>query len=488
MPDRITLIKKLSYLVSWFLIGSSVLLLAHAVTIDTSLSTRTQYIPKIVVVNFDGSTGSILDWDMIETSTVSSEFITMPTNAYSAISFDQAGTNSSDIRYLQSDEVKWRLRFFTDDDWGTLNFQNGSGADASTSRLYINGEGNIGMGTTQPDAKLHVNGPQILWSSDNTLAGSQYGMVIGANNTIWAWDIDEYFVLWETNEMVSDWEPGVWDASMIIGNENTLSGGNGSLAAGNYNYLEGLESYVFGRTNTGDGRLLFVFGFKNIVDESYSVAFGRENVVNGKYAWAMGYSNTVPTYSTGGFALGYDLETSNAMWSSAIWRYNVAASDALFTVGNGASDASRSNALTILDGGNVGIATDTPAQALDVHGNIAVDGATVHTSDERYKKEITPLTNVLEKISNIRGVTYKRDTTGFPDKQWDEDIHIGVLAQEVQEVFPELVLADQNGYLAVDYSRLTPILLEAIKEQQNQLDEQAAAIASLESKINSLSE
>ena len=52
-----------------------------------------------------------------------------------------------------------------------------------------------------------------------------------------------------------------------------------------------------------------------------------------------------------------------------------------------------------------------------------------------------------------------------------EGEQIGVIAQEVEKVLPQTVLTPEDGYKSVDYSRFTPILIEAIKEQQKQIDE-----------------
>jgi hypothetical protein len=94
------------------------------------------------------------------------------------------------------------------------------------------------------------------------------------------------------------------------------------------------------------------------------------------------------------------------------------------------------------------------------NGNVFVNGVTVHTSDARLKTEVAPLGNVLGKLDRIRGVSFLR--TGLPHAPR----RIGVLAQDVQAVFPELVSAWENEQLAVDYAGLAAVLLEAIKDLQ----------------------
>ena len=77
-------------------------------------------------------------------------------------------------------------------------------------------------------------------------------------------------------------------------------------------------------------------------------------------------------------------------------------------------------------------------------------------SDERLKDNIETLTDGLDKVEQLRGVTYTRD----------EKESIGVIAQEVEKILPEIVLTadDEMGTKSVDYSRLTAVLIEAVKE------------------------
>ena len=104
-----------------------------------------------------------------------------------------------------------------------------------------------------------------------------------------------------------------------------------------------------------------------------------------------------------------------------------------------------------------------------VRANLKVKGkafaASFEKSDARLKKDIKPLTHALDSILQLQGKTYrwKEDTT-FANKQ-----DIGLVAQDVEKVFPELVAEDERGYKAIAYSKLTTVLIEAIKEQQGQI-------------------
>ncbi len=119
--------------------------------------------------------------------------------------------------------------------------------------------------------------------------------------------------------------------------------------------------------------------------------------------------------------------------------------------------------VTMTTDGDVGIGTTTPSYKLDVEGDIECT-ALHETSDDRLKTNISTLSNALNKVDQLRGVSF----------EWNEEAEaigastgkkqIGVLASEVEQVFPELVSTPENGYKSVDYTKLTAVLIEAVKE------------------------
>ncbi len=107
---------------------------------------------------------------------------------------------------------------------------------------------------------------------------------------------------------------------------------------------------------------------------------------------------------------------------------------------------------------------------------IADNGVTLKgVSDIRYKKNIEPLENSLDKICKLRGVSYDWKDN-FPEKDFFKQRQIGVIAQEVEKEFPLLVATDNQGYKSVNYMRFAPILIEAIKEQQKIIENQQSII------------
>ena len=108
---------------------------------------------------------------------------------------------------------------------------------------------------------------------------------------------------------------------------------------------------------------------------------------------------------------------------------------------------------------------------LDVTGGVRATGDVVayYSSDKRLKDNIIRIENPLEKVSKIGGYTYD-----WNDKQNTYEVgskDFGVIAQEIQEVLPELVTERDNGYLAVKYEKIVPLLIESIKELKQEVDE-----------------
>lgn len=105
---------------------------------------------------------------------------------------------------------------------------------------------------------------------------------------------------------------------------------------------------------------------------------------------------------------------------------------------------------------------------MDGSGNLVVVGnatAAAHLtpSSRRWKTNIRTLRGALEKVEQLRGVSYESNADGQPS--------IGLIAEEVGEVVPEVVAYEENGVDArsIDYARLTALLIEAVKEQQAQI-------------------
>lgn len=124
--------------------------------------------------------------------------------------------------------------------------------------------------------------------------------------------------------------------------------------------------------------------------------------------------------------------------------------------------------------GDIGIGTSTPATLLDVNGTTTTISL-VETSTRKLKEDIQPLENQLEKIKQLQPVEF----TWKKDKKKD----FGLIAEEVEEIYPYLVEHDNDDNLiGVKYSKLTSVLIKALQEQQHQIEELKEEITHLKTK------
>jgi hypothetical protein len=112
----------------------------------------------------------------------------------------------------------------------------------------------------------------------------------------------------------------------------------------------------------------------------------------------------------------------------------------------------------------VGIGTDSIPEALTVMGNGWFSGEVYTLTATKAKKNIQPIDNALEKVSRMNGYYYDCRTDEYPSLRMPETRQVGFLAEEVKEVVPEIVGENGYGLTGVDYSRITTLLVEAVKE------------------------
>ena len=135
--------------------------------------------------------------------------------------------------------------------------------------------------------------------------------------------------------------------------------------------------------------------------------------------------------------------------------------------------------------GFVGIGTSTPSALLEVAGT-ALATSWDNTSDSRLKTAVTTIPSALEKILSLRGVTFEWKQEEFPERNFADGTQVGLIAQEVEKVFPELV--SQGEYKSVSYASLVSPLIEAVKELHALYQGHADRIAALEAQNQQLLE
>jgi endosialidase-like protein len=161
--------------------------------------------------------------------------------------------------------------------------------------------------------------------------------------------------------------------------------------------------------------------------------------------------------------------------------------------------------LAILPNGNVGIGTPedvngfpTAADRVQVFGDIRVGTTGTNgciknfagtgivgtcSSDRRLKKDITPFGPTLDKLTSLQPVHYFWRAGEFPNRHFGNARNDGLIAQDVEQVMPELVAADGDGYKAVDYSKLPLLTIQAVKELKAENDTLKAQVAALTQQV-----
>lgn len=126
------------------------------------------------------------------------------------------------------------------------------------------------------------------------------------------------------------------------------------------------------------------------------------------------------------------------------------------------------NTTGLISGSIIKSANAISGSSLLIQGTIKATGdvTAFHSSDARLKDNITPIKGALDKIKTIGG--YEFDWNNQSEHTGHD---VGVIAQEIEFILPELVVTRDNGYKAVRYEKIVALLIEALKEQQLQIDE-----------------
>jgi hypothetical protein len=241
--------------------------------------------------------------------------------------------------------------------------------------------------------------------------------------------------------------------------------GYGTTASGDY-------STAMGDNTTASGLRSTAMGFRTTASGIYSTAMGEFTTASGDNSTAMGQWTTAPSFAE--TAVGR-YNTVYAPASTTAWN----TADRLFVLGNGTgAGASSSNAMVVLKNGNTGIGVSAPTYKLQVAGQPAANGYTQFTnySDVRLKSNVVNLESSLSKIMALRPVAYNYNETYlklFNDSTSLTKPHKGFIAQEIKEVFPEMVGTvniEGTEYLDLNLSHLPIYTVKAIQEQQAQIE------------------
>ncbi len=400
---------------------------------------------------------------------------------------------------------------------------------AASNSIVLGGTGadavNVGIGITIPKARLHVADSSVVFSAADPVLATPGNPPLSGTGARTMWYAGK--AAFRTGYTAGN----QWDKDNM---------GYYSFASGISTRALGFSSTSMGSNTNAIGSASISMGEFTTATGGSSTSMGRETIASGNYSVSMGALTTAK--AVGGVTIGSCNDNTDD--PSTLLFGNA---DRVFQIGNGTSDAIRSNALTVLRNGNIGIGTVNPARPLSfpaslgekilfypggagevgigVYGNelrlhadnpgakvsfgtqtnagvfteagkfqisggyaLSVFGniwanGITYNSDARFKNNIHPLEGSLKKIMQLTGVSYQMNIKDFPAKNFSEGEQAGLIAQEVEKIIPQVVSTGSDGYKAIDYAKMVPYLIEGMKEQQLQIEKQQHQIDELKKLI-----
>ncbi|RAK63171.1 hypothetical protein DLM85_21515 [Hymenobacter edaphi] len=347
---------------------------------------------------------------------------------------------------------------------------------APTSSLDISASGNVGIGTTSPQGRLHVAGAAKIDSAYTLEFGARIGGKQALSGTIGYGNIttDALNIVGAgtsaTNRKIElHAAGGTTVQGSASGSGPTLRVVNGNtpgvrleqLGAGGWGTqtwdVAGNEANFFVRDLTNGSLLPFRIRPGAPTSSLDIAASGNVGIgtTSPQAKLHVAGSAKIDGASTLEFGAGV---TGKQAEAGTIGYGNLTA-NALNIVGAGTSTTDRKVAI-YSEGG------------MTVAGNLTLNGVVASSSDARLKTDLRPLTGALAGVQALQGRRYR-----FKAGKGPQGEQLGFIAQELEQVYPELVTTGADGLKAVNYAQLTPVLVEALKEQQRQIEQLRAEVA-----------
>ncbi|MBM4252507.1 MAG: tail fiber domain-containing protein [Deltaproteobacteria bacterium] len=312
-----------------------------------------------------------------------------------------------------------------------------------TQRMVVANSGGVGIGTASPESALDVVGGVSIGGYSGVSPAPTNGLIVSGNVGIGTANPTSKL---EVAGTISSTIGGFVFPDGTIQATSATSGSNNSMVSG---WPDAIKCSV---TNPAHGTNIFYPEFVPYVG-------------NGLYYYRLKVPGTLPlslVFNTNGTFNSYEnISASDCNVSIT----NLYTSGKAFNMTKGpAAQWLQSNNAAYYNAGNVGIGTSVPAYTFHVNGSIAGVGSYNALSDIRYKKEVLSLVDSLDKILAVRGVSYK----WIDESQFGGEKQIGVIAQELESVIPEVVTTGDDGVKRVKYNDLIPVLIEAFKTERSQ--------------------
>jgi hypothetical protein len=371
------------------------------------------------------------------------------------------------------------LTLQTDGDATIVNRENGYlGLGTNGSELLNITSGSVGIGQLASADRLHITGSgavdtRVAFTNATTSTGSADGLRVGveAGGGAQVWNYENTYLRMGTNNA----------ERLRIANDGKVGIGTTSPGSELHLHKAGSASCYFQMTNgitgsgTDRGLTLSLDLDANVWmsnNENGELNFGTNDMTrmsiqpDGKVG--IGESNPTSLLDLKGSDPYVELNTTNVKTGMKLqkngsdkWElgWNEGSGYVYFWSGGGAGTS-----MVIKDAsGYVGLGTSNPGTRLDVAGDVQC--VNLHeTSDARLKTDVQEIAGVLARLDGVRGVTYRwNEEAGTLGADVGEEA-VGVIAQELEREFPQLVSTSEGGYKSVEYGGLTAVLLEAVKE------------------------
>ena len=347
---------------------------------------------------------------------------------------------------------------------GITSFTNGSNNRiiTATSSTGLNGESNL----TFDGNDLYNSSRHIGVYTDNKLItdadGDQFSYILSDNANLYGYGSDEQiYASAQTKHVFIEGDGSslgrIQSDSLIIGSNQTLNGARSSIVGG-ANHLITSQA----------GCSIILGGCASKISGSAfnsSILGGRCNIISGSDNSQIlgGYCNCIGTSGNCSTIVGGTDHHINNSYSSILAGTNIT------TTANSTAYATNMTVTTHLQVGGT-TTMNTTAGRIDATNDVVAYA----TSDRRLKENIKPIEHALDKVERINGVNFdwkELDEEGIKNIHGNKGHDIGVIAQEIEKVLPDAVTTRDSGYKAVNYEKIVPLLIEAIKEQQIQIDQ-----------------